>query len=247
MVILVISVVGGPIIINELYKFGNGYLTLWDASDVFLYYGTVLSAIGTITLGIIAVYQTKNANNISERLLQLEESRQRPQIDIRMITKETLKTYKKEELLNSYLHNCHTYVDDMCNLSNDGDNFWFELKNLRDFDILNILPTTVKIKIYDKNNNEVSVREHGLSNSINANILSGNAKIPFLLSLDNIWSEVYKEDDRTLGLEISFLLMNYDGVNYEQKISLEMTNAYNGDSLTPAFINKKVSKSYITV
>lgn len=207
----------------------------------------MLSAIGTIILGIIAVYQTKKANNISERLLQLEESRQRPQIDIRLITKETLKTYKKEELLHSSLPEVPTYVtEDMCELSNDGDDFWFELKNLRETDILNILPITVKIKIYDANNNEVSVREYGLSTSINANILSGNAKIPFLLSLDSVWNEVYKEDDRTLGLEISFLLMNYDGVNYEQKISLEMANASNGNSLTPAFINKKVSKSYIT-
>lgn len=34
-ILLVVSIIGGPIIINELYKFGNGYLTLWGASDVF--------------------------------------------------------------------------------------------------------------------------------------------------------------------------------------------------------------------
>lgn len=39
-------IVGGPIIINELYKTGKGYITMWSASDVLSYYGMILAAIG---------------------------------------------------------------------------------------------------------------------------------------------------------------------------------------------------------
>lgn len=43
-----------PIIINELYKRQNGYLTLWSAADVLSYYGAILQAI----LNIVVLYVT---------------------------------------------------------------------------------------------------------------------------------------------------------------------------------------------
>ena len=64
--IFVIIVVVIPILINEAYKSNNGYKTVWDGSDVLSYYGTMVSAIGTIFLGYIAWKQ-------NERLLLLEE------------------------------------------------------------------------------------------------------------------------------------------------------------------------------
>lgn len=33
--------VGVPILINECYKAGGRYVTMWEASDVLSYYGTV--------------------------------------------------------------------------------------------------------------------------------------------------------------------------------------------------------------
>lgn len=35
-----------PVIINELYKKGEGYVTLWSAADVLSYYGMILAAVG---------------------------------------------------------------------------------------------------------------------------------------------------------------------------------------------------------
>ncbi|XOQ44245.1 MAG: hypothetical protein ACFWTN_07380 [Clostridium sp.] len=55
-----------PVIINEAYKLNVGYRTLWTASDTLLYYGSFLSAAGTIILGIVAWRQNK-------RLLHIEE------------------------------------------------------------------------------------------------------------------------------------------------------------------------------
>ena len=46
LVITIVLIVGGPIIINELYKTGKGYTTLWGAAEVLSYYGMILAALG---------------------------------------------------------------------------------------------------------------------------------------------------------------------------------------------------------
>ena len=57
-----------PIIINELFKINDGYLTVWSGADVLSFYGAALSAIGAIVLGIVAWKQ-------NERLVKLEEDK----------------------------------------------------------------------------------------------------------------------------------------------------------------------------
>lgn len=56
-----------PIVINESYKKGEGYITVWSGADVLSFYGALIGAIGTIILGIVAWRQ-------NERLLRLEEN-----------------------------------------------------------------------------------------------------------------------------------------------------------------------------
>ena len=51
-IIALLLVVGGPILINELYKTEKGYRTLWGASEVLSYYGMIIAAIG----GAIGVF-----------------------------------------------------------------------------------------------------------------------------------------------------------------------------------------------
>lgn len=54
--------VGVPILINECYKAGGGYITIWDAPDVLSYYGTVVSA--AIAVATIAVTISFNRKQI---------------------------------------------------------------------------------------------------------------------------------------------------------------------------------------
>lgn len=63
---------GIPYVINQLYGLNDGYYTLWDAPDVLSFYGSVLSFLGTVILGAIAVWQNKNANEINKKLLDKE-------------------------------------------------------------------------------------------------------------------------------------------------------------------------------
>lgn len=53
-------IIGIPVIINECYQTGTGYLTLWNPADVLAYYGTMLGAlIAVITLSITILFTRK--------------------------------------------------------------------------------------------------------------------------------------------------------------------------------------------
>lgn len=61
--IILCLVIGVPVIINELYKIGKGYITLWSAVDVLSYYGTIVAAL----IGIVGVYLTVYISNKNYR------------------------------------------------------------------------------------------------------------------------------------------------------------------------------------
>ncbi len=70
----VFILVGIPILINECYKAGGGYITMWDASDVLSYYGTVVGAV--IAVATIAITISFNRKQIQrENYLKTETDR----------------------------------------------------------------------------------------------------------------------------------------------------------------------------
>lgn len=72
--------VGVPILINECYKAGGGYITMWKASDVLSYYGTVVGAvIAVATIAITISFNRKQIQrdsylkNETDRWAKIEE------------------------------------------------------------------------------------------------------------------------------------------------------------------------------
>lgn len=63
-----------PFLINESYKVENGYLTMWGAPDVLSFYGSFLSFVGTIVLGVVAIYQNNKAHRLNEQLQKLTQA-----------------------------------------------------------------------------------------------------------------------------------------------------------------------------
>lgn len=51
-----VILIGVPVLINECYKVGDGYMTIWDAQDVLSYCGTLVVAV--IAVATIALGQT---------------------------------------------------------------------------------------------------------------------------------------------------------------------------------------------
>ncbi len=62
-----------PFAINWAYKCGlnseNAFVTMWGADDVLSFYGSYLSAIGTIVLGIVAIHQNNKASVLLSLIL----------------------------------------------------------------------------------------------------------------------------------------------------------------------------------
>ena len=67
-VVVLIAIIAIPIIINESYKTGQVYVTVWNGSDMLSYYGSVLGAVGTIVLGLVAYWQNINLHKSQKRL-----------------------------------------------------------------------------------------------------------------------------------------------------------------------------------
>lgn len=104
--IFIISIIV-PFCINEFYKIGEGYFTLWEAKDVLAFYGSYISFIGTILLGILALYQNdifKKENDKAQ--LKLEE------INLKMFKIEEKR--EKEKLFELYF----SYIEEASKIFN---------------------------------------------------------------------------------------------------------------------------------
>lgn len=57
---VIFLIVGVPLLINESYKSGCGYITVWGGEDVLGYYGSILgSVIAVVTLAITIIFSRK--------------------------------------------------------------------------------------------------------------------------------------------------------------------------------------------
>lgn len=70
-------IVGVPLIINQCYIKNSGYITVWGGTEVFSYYASVLSFMGTVLLGIVTVWQNRKSIDINDKLLDLETKNKR--------------------------------------------------------------------------------------------------------------------------------------------------------------------------
>lgn len=55
LLISLFAIVGVPIIINESYKQGSDYITMWGAEDILSFYAVILSGIITISALIVTI------------------------------------------------------------------------------------------------------------------------------------------------------------------------------------------------
>jgi len=100
MITLAVAFIILPIVcIHVLFKIPSlGWLfdPEWQAGDVLGYFGDVLSFVGTIILGVVAVAQTERANKINEELLKIEKNRLKPYLEIS--SSQLYKIYLNEDI-----------------------------------------------------------------------------------------------------------------------------------------------------
>lgn len=73
------------VVIHILFKIKTDMYWIqaeWEAGEVLGYFGGVLSFIGSLVLGYIAISQTEKANSLNEELLNIEKNKIKPCVDI---------------------------------------------------------------------------------------------------------------------------------------------------------------------
>lgn len=79
-ILVVFALIGVPLLINILFKVNTGISVLqaeWSAGDMLGYYGAVLSFLGTVVLGALALYQNHIIKEEADTKTELLEQRQR--------------------------------------------------------------------------------------------------------------------------------------------------------------------------
>ena len=75
-IIAITVTLGVPVIIHIVFKIDSGISFLeaeWEAGDVLAYYGSILSFIGTVVLGALALYQNKLIKEESEKRADIKD------------------------------------------------------------------------------------------------------------------------------------------------------------------------------
>lgn len=73
---------------------------MWGAEDVLTFYGSLLAFLGTVGLGALALRQNVTANEISKRMLNVEESRNYPYVKCKALLSEYKETISTAEIPN---------------------------------------------------------------------------------------------------------------------------------------------------
>ena len=102
-VIILALVIGVPLGINELYKKGPGYITVWDGADVLSFYGTILGTCATVLALVITIVFTRK--QISRESYLKSESEKWARIE--SIFASALDTINPMRPIISAMDNCH--------------------------------------------------------------------------------------------------------------------------------------------
>ena len=101
---------GIPFLINEAYKVGKGYITLWGAEDVLSFYGSYLSFVGTVILGIVAVYQNRKAHQLNEQMQKLQQAQFVSMVSVTRLEMDKC-SVATPNYINTNMRNIDTIID----------------------------------------------------------------------------------------------------------------------------------------
>lgn len=115
-ILLIVAIIFLPIlVIHILYKIKPGCYLIqseWGPGDVLGYFGDVLSFLGTVVLGYVAITQTERANALSKDLLELEWKTRQPCLYVD--GNEHYKLYTEEDEIKSCLQSIENSDLKMC-------------------------------------------------------------------------------------------------------------------------------------
>lgn len=242
-----------PIDINEIFIIKTNS-ALWSSSDFLSYYGSLLSFIGATVLGVVALKQSMFANALSERMLNLEESKDIPIIDMYTCTT-PVESMPYKALQNAYslsINESYIFFNDDNSVNEKSDMVsLFEIKNISATDIISLKIINVSQKTVFANQKEIDTPIKVFSIGAAISVLSGKESMiltvigtevrgPENMDINEIIEENYTTP--TIELEITFRMKNYKGIEFEETIKISYIESTNiGDVIYPIILNKDIT------
>lgn len=227
--ILAIVIFAFPLVIVQiLYKVDCKITWLqsaWNSGDLLSYIAGFEAFIGTVSLGLVSVWQNQRAYNISDRMLKIEEQRVSPYVDInrekstvkeindkKLKIKLWLTNYSEYPVHNIYLSETKLDTGEVCKLYNHNgieDKIYSQLSNLpesqgngKEKEIEDYILTTIaglrEIHIIHKHNADKT--EEILPNSeclyFNANIEDIKKPITIFIYMQNIYHDIFEQETK---------------------------------------------------
>lgn len=226
--------------------------TAFSASDSLTFYGTVLAFVGTMVLGLIAVWQSKNANKISKQLLEISVEPYIPFIDLVATNMALFRAFDFKDMIKIGLEDYSYILFDEDKNVKDCDSYAhaFIIKNIRPNDIVDLYITDVNIRTIFSNGKSLGERHFTkVNNSVN-NRIESNSWVPFVITglPDPYGFSVDLKDEEkliaegytnpTLVIEFEFELINILGKKYSQRLKISTVDLSSDDLRFPLIINK---------
>lgn len=203
-----------PVIINELYRRETFYITEWGANEVFVFYGAVLTFIGSLFLGGVATFQNNKLSVLNERMLRIEENKNCPYIEI------TTSDMKQQSIWNDTNEKIQFDIgkEVMINPTR-----WVKvvIRNKKDITINKVILKKVSIECDNK------IKEYKDVSKYNEHIyLSANSCKSAVV---NIYDDEFIDRDKVINFKITFnfVLYTINGEKFNEIMETEyLENQY---------------------
>lgn len=188
-----------PFVINELYKMGPGYVTEWHAEDVLSFYGALLSCVGTVVLGVVAIKQNDRSNQLNEQLQKIQQAEYVSMVEAKSIFLEK-RSSATQNFVNPHAQNQNIFLIDLtANKFSSQESYYIDVKFENDSKY-----PIVQMRVHPGCRDKVNGTIYGMQNWIDKAVYipqSGNAWFRFIIPC-KIFEKVNKYE---LQLSIDFV------------------------------------------
>lgn len=215
------------------------YTSPFHKDDLLNFYAAFFTFLGTVLLGVAAVFLSQQANDMNRRLIKIEENNYIPTIDINGMAPGELKEFLPKDVFSINLDESFTDIDDSMELSPEttGDVLVLAMTNVSRTDIINIELFKLLFKLKYRDGPSVALSYETLTVSLN-NKVPYQSTIPFLIGGINLTDELL-QGSPVLSVTLEFHSTNFLGEVYVQKIKLDLVSLWDRQINFPAVENKR--------
>ncbi len=216
--------------------------------DLLNFYAAFFTFLGTIVLGVAAIYLSQQANDMNKRLIKIEENNYIPTIDINCMSPDELRDFILKDVFCINLDDTFVKITEDMEISSESSDLvlLLTMTNVSRTDIINIELCHLTIKVKHSGKKSIIIPYKTLTISLN-NKVPYQSTIPFIIggiSLKEVLEEAYKDsgivpESSVLSLTLEFHCTNFLGEIYVQKIKVDLVSIWEQKINFPAVENKR--------